>query len=683
MVANASKISDFLSQNKTQFIIPVYQRNYDWKIEQCKQLLDDLMTIGNNNDIHFIGSIVYLHDSIYTATDIKELVIIDGQQRLTTIMLIYVALYRLAKFLNKNSLFDEINETYLINKYSSSSEKLKLRNTENNDRAFRFLLEDNQSTDYNEYSNIIRNFDYIKDRINENNYEVVLAGLSKLSYVEISLERGKDDPQKIFESINSTGLELSQADLIRNYILMGLKYDEQKYIYNTYWRYIEDHTKYIAKNENKLSDFIRDFLTLENKRIPNKDTVYIEFKKKYDVSTFTELEKNLQNIKNMSTFYNKVINPQFEKDKDIQEELKYINQLESEVTYPFILSVYKDYDAEIINKVTFINVLELIQSFVWRRFITGLPPNALNKIFMNLYEKINKSEYVNSLQISLLQKSGDQKFPTNDEIIEALHGKDIYSIKSKKIHYLFEKLENFENKEKVLIQGNADITIEHIFPQNPDISWRNDLSGEEYDTIKEKYLHTISNLTLSGNNGQLGNMSFLKKKNYPKNGYSDSRLWLNKFLSSINEWNIKQLESRFELTIKRFLKIWKYPDVDISKVLSIGEVNIFQADEPTSKKLDYYILLDEKKTMSSILEMYADVVRQLLDKNMSMFFTTVLAEDIDLTKKENKNNLRSPLQVNENWYIEGNLSHIDKFKRIKEILTTFDLEDELTIKYAE
>jgi uncharacterized protein with ParB-like and HNH nuclease domain len=271
MVANSSKIQDFLSQPKTQFIIPVYQRNYDWSISQCKQLLDDIMSIGcNDRNVHFIGSIVYIHDNIYTSAKIKELIIIDGQQRLTTIMLIYVALYRLAKQTNNYTLLDEINETYLINKFVSNIEKLKLRPTENNDKAFHFLLSDEPISEYPEFSNIIENFDYINGRIDQDNYEFVLRGLSKLIFVEISLERGKDDPQRIFESLNSTGLELSQADLIRNYILMGLKHDDQQRIYNTYWDFIEKKARVSSSNESKVSDFIRDYLTLEIQPLPAK-----------------------------------------------------------------------------------------------------------------------------------------------------------------------------------------------------------------------------------------------------------------------------------------------------------------------------------------------------------------------------------------------------------------------------
>ncbi|MDJ0647318.1 MAG: DUF262 domain-containing protein [Xenococcaceae cyanobacterium MO_188.B19] len=245
MKANETKVEDFLSSNKTQFVIPVYQRNYDWCTSQCKQLLDDILDVGKTPKMnaHFIGSIVYVHDDVYTASRIKELTIIDGQQRLTTLTLIYLVIYRLAKELKDEELIDEISETYLINKFAREEQKSKLRPTENNDKALNYLLRSDDNEDFQDFSKVIDNFNYFKGRITEENYQFVLEGLSKLMFVEISLDRKKDDPQRIFESLNSTGLDLSQADLIRNYILMDLNRNDQNKIYQNYWKIIEKFAK--------------------------------------------------------------------------------------------------------------------------------------------------------------------------------------------------------------------------------------------------------------------------------------------------------------------------------------------------------------------------------------------------------------------------------------------------------
>ncbi|MFU2021198.1 DUF262 domain-containing protein, partial [Avibacterium paragallinarum] len=316
MKANETKVEDFLSSNKTQFVIPVYQRNYDWDTYQCKQLLDDILEVGinHNRNAHFIGSIVYVHDDIYTSSRIKELSIIDGQQRLTTLTLIYLAIYRFAIENGDEDRQIEILETYLTNKFSGQEEKLKLRPTENNDKAIKYLLRGDSREEFNHFSKVIENFNYFKSRITAENIEIVLKGLSKLMFVEISLDREKDDPQRIFESLNSTGLALSQADLIRNYILMGLSYDEQTEIYNNYWEIIENLAKDEKNNINKVSDFIRDYLTLVNNTIPTKNSVYLAFKSKYPNTNVKELKLHLYQIKSLAKYYNKLLNPQNESD---------------------------------------------------------------------------------------------------------------------------------------------------------------------------------------------------------------------------------------------------------------------------------------------------------------------------------------------------------------------------------
>lgn len=685
MKANETKVEDFLSSNKTQFVIPVYQRNYDWSTGQCKQLLDDIFEVGNNKKMnaHFIGSIVYVHDDVYTASRIKELTIIDGQQRLTTLTLIYLALYQLAKDLKDEGLKSEISETYLINKFAPEEEKLKLRPTDNNDKALKFLLRENSGEEYTDFSKLIDNFNYFKGRISEENYQVVLKGLSKLMFVEVSLDREKDDPQRIFESLNSTGLELTQADLIRNYILMGLNRKDQNKIYQNYWEVIEKLAKDESSNASRVSDFIRDYLTLENKNIPNKGKVYLEFKEKYPTGNLEELEAVLSSLKTLVKHYNKLVNPKNESDKEIKRQLEYISKLEINVAYPFLMKVYDDYSKNFIDKPTFLKVLDLIQSFTWRRFILGLPTNALNKIFMNLYDKVDTSNYIYSIQKSLLQRTGVQRFPRNTEVIDALKIKDVYNIKSKNRTYLLERLENFENREPVLIDGNTDITIEHIFPQNPDAKWKLELGVDEYNYIKENYLNTIGNLTLSGNNGKLGNKPFIEKRDLPEAGYKDSRLWLNKYLTILEKWNKSEIERRFDLIAERFLKIWEVPDISIDDTLDGNEINIFEAEEPKGKKLEYAVFFDQKIEVNQVAKLYFEVFKQLFELQPETFFTTELAEKIGLTKNPTEGNPRQAIQLNDTYVIEGNIDNNGKFDRIKLALTLFDFEDELMIKYAE
>ena len=691
MKANETKIDKFLATNETTFAIPVYQRNYDWNLVQCKQLLFDIIETGKNEKVnaHFIGSIVYVHDDVYTASGLTELTIIDGQQRLTTITLIFIALYRLAQQLENPTLVSRIHKTYLINEFAPEAEKLKLKPTDNNKEALRHILNSSDGEEFNGYSRIIENFNFFKSHINKENFEIVMRGLNKLIFVDIALDRQKDNPQRIFESLNSTGLELSQADLIRNYILMGLSRTNQEKIYKSYWEVIEKNAKDEILNKSRVSDFIRDYLTLINKEIPNKGEVYVKFKSQYPTTTIAELENVLADLKSLVKYYNKLINPKNEIDKDIRTQLEYINRLEINVAFPFLMKVYEDYSNSIIDKPTFISVLNLVQSYTWRRFILGLPTNALNKIFMGLYyhKDFKKEDYLTSIQKILLKLSRVQRFPRNAEVINALKEKDVYNIKPKNRIYLLERLENFNNIEHVVIEGNSDITIEHIFPQNPDPKWKIELGQEEYNFIKENYLNTIGNLTLSGNNGKLGNKPFIEKRDMnidgKEQGYKFSRLWLNRDLKEKDKWNKEEIEKRANEISERFMKIWEMPEVEIEQESDNDEVNIFDAEDPKHKKLEYAIFFDQRLEVNQVAKLYIEVFKQLFDLQPETFFTSDIGHKISLSKNPLEDCLRQALPLNDTYFIEGNIDNIGKFERIKQALSVFGFEDELIIKYAD
>jgi uncharacterized protein with ParB-like and HNH nuclease domain len=686
MKATETSLSSFLSQNKTQFIIPVYQRNYDWLEEQCKQLFSDIIEVGTSDEAstHFIGSIVFIHDGVYTSSDVKPLVVIDGQQRLTTISLLYLAMYNAALEFGNTEKATEINETYLINKFvKEDSSKLKLKQTDINAKAFKFLLENSDPKEYGEFSKVIDNYSFFKRNITNENFETIVLGLSRLLFVEISLERGKDDPQRIFESLNSTGLELSQSDLIRNYILMGLDPKTQEKVFNQYWSPIEENAKDLTSNDSRVSDFIRDYLTLTNKKIPNKNRVYEEFKLKYPNRDDEFYNSTLTLLKKYSRNYRKLINPTEEPDKNIHRELRHINNLEINVCYPFLIPVFEDYNDNIISKEILLQVLRLIQTFAFRRFIVGLPTNALNRIFMTLYSDIDKSNYVQSIQTSLVKKRGAHRFPTDLEVGNVLKERDMYFIKSKTRSYYFELMENYNNKEYVDVTS-SDITIEHIFPQNPDIKWNDDLDEGEMRIFKEKYLNTVSNLTLSGNNGALGNKTFIEKKNMNagggEQGYKYSRLWLNSFLKDLDCWGMMEYNRRFDIILERFLKIWSYPDVETLLKSEEDEENIFSAASPTGKKLDYFIFKGEQYVENEVTKMYAIVLQLLFHENPHTFFNTDLREYLKLTT--NSETLNHAFALDENYSIESMIDNEGKFRRLKRALTLYNYEDELFIKYS-
>lgn len=687
MKANEVALNSFLSQAKTQFVIPVYQRNYDWTEDQCRQLFIDILEVGKKQGgTHFIGSIVFIHEGVYTSSEVRQLVVIDGQQRLTTFSLLYLALYKYAKENGLEEKADELNDTFLTNKYvKEENSKLKLKQSDSNAKALKFLATNNNPKDYGEYSNVINNYNFFKQNINGENIQTIFNGLNSLLFVEISLERGKDDPQRIFESLNSTGLELSQADLIRNYILMGLEPLEQIRIFENYWEIIESNAKDYTKEESRVSDFIRDYLTYKIKKIPNKTAVYEEFKLRYPERNYKFYNETIKEIKEFSIFYHKLINPTKEEDLEISKELNFINRLEINVSYPFLLPVYNDYANNIIDKTTLVNILRLIQSYTWRRFIQDLPTSTINKIFLNLYSDININNYYESLEKALIKKKNRQRFPNNGEIEVTLAVKDVYNTKSKNTVYLLELLENFNNREYVSID-NPDITIEHIYPQNPDAKWYDMLEENSIKEMEDKYLHTISNLTLSGNNGSLGNKIFAEKKTLNKDnkqqGYIYSRLWLNQYLKEIDEWNLDTIEKRYKILYDRFIQIWKYPDVILEdeEIENDEDYNIFNAPDPRYRKLDYFIFKDEKIITDEVAKMYYHVVSALFEENSSAFNHPDLKNLLFLST--NPSDLRSPYKLNSSYYIEANIDNNTKFKKLKTLLTKFDYEEELLINFS-
>ena len=682
MKANELPIINFLQAPNVQFVIPVYQRNYDWTNNECKELLNDIIAVEKEDrGTHFIGSIVFIYEGAYSTSKVKELVIIDGQQRLTTINILYVALYRFAKNNGMQQEADMLYNMFLVNQYvQQESSKLKLKQTDTNSSAFKAIMNGIEN-EFEHYSNVIENFNFFKLAITKKSFKTILNGLRRLIFVEISLERGKDDPQRIFESLNSTGLDLSQSDLIRNYILMDLDPKNQQKVFNQIWNPIEENARDLTKQKSLVSSYIRDYLTLRNKKIPNKSKVYLEFKKLYtlkDEAYYQELE----NIKSLSTHYKKFINPSTVQEQKIRRELKYISRLEINVAFPFLLQVFEDAENGLITNEELIRVLKLIQTYTWRRFVVGLPTNALNKIFMTLYSEVDTEEYYESIALALIKKRGSAKFPTDEDLKTALRDKDLYNIKSKNRNYMFELLENFNNREYV-DTSHEKITIEHIFPQNPNDDWNEDIAPNDYFQFKEKYLNTLANLTLSGNNGALSNKGFYAKKSMNKEGgeqgYIFSRLWLNDYLKSIDNWDINKYNERFDLIYNRFLKIWEYPDIKVPIYDDSEEQNIFNADSPTHKKLEYFIFENDKIEERDIADMYYLVIKKLFEKNAQL-----LIDNQDILKiTRNIDDFRAPQKLDNGYFIESNLANNSKFRRLKKLLTLFELEDELVIKYED
>lgn len=569
MKAEAVNFLEFLSKAGTQFIIPVYQRTYSWDKEHCKKLWEDILQVGTQEAMqaHFVGSVVYLHEDAYHHSSIKQLLVIDGQQRLTTLTLLLGALCEaideelLEKFSKK-----KITNRYLINPDEENEKKYKLILTKQDKDTLIALVDKDKAKPKEISRKIQENFEFFKENLekNKDKLESICKGINKLLIIDVALERGKDDPQLIFESMNSTGKELSQSDLIRNYVLMDLAPEAQSEFYEKHWRVMELE---FGENFNKLTQgkpdkqsfdyFARHYLTIKlGGYTPNLDGIYDAFKKykhKQNIST----KDLLLDLQKYAQFYCTMAFGK-EEDKEIKSRFRNLKALDCEVAYPFLLELYRDYDGGTLSRADFLEILKLIESYVLRRAVCGISTNALNKVFAFYAKSINKERYLESVKEYFAIQGGNAIFPNDTKFHEALISKEDFYKFSKK-NYFFDKLENLDRKEKVSIN---EYSFEHIMPQNIDNSreWQKEL-GQDWQEIHEKYLHTLGNLTLTGYNSEYSNAPFKEKQNM-KGGFKQSPLRLNQGLKNIESWNEYSIKQRAEELAKDALQIWTYPEVD-------------------------------------------------------------------------------------------------------------------------
>ena len=540
MKGSELRLIEYMEGSKKRFIIPVYQRNYDWKIENCKQLYDDLIqVIKNNSKTHFFGSIVSVYEPSGRNT---EFLIIDGQQRLTTMSLLFLALYNLLEekiiISEDESLKDQIYEDFLVDKYQPQEKRMKLKPIKNDQKAFSKLF--NSKDDYIKDSNLTINYSYFYERIQKQEITIdeLFDAICRLEIINITLNN-EDNPQLIFESLNSTGLDLSEGDKIRNYILMGLPKQKQDEYYEKYWNCIEKCTKY------DVSSFIRDYLSVKQLVIPSQKKVYINFKKYVEDSSLKIIEI-LEDLLSYAKRYNILLCGKTS-SKELNSCINRLNRLETTVTRPFFLEVLRLYDENQINLNEVAEAFSITESYLFRRTICDLPTNALNKIFLLLNREIMRydgtdSNYIEKLKFALLSKKDRARFPNDDDFSLMFTEKPIYQMNSKNKIYILERLENFgtlEDKDIYRHYDEGEYSIEHIMPQHLTPAWIKEL-GDSYEEIHDTWLHRIANLTLTAYNSKYSNSTFVEKKTM-KNGFEDSGIRLNTYVSKKDKWTLAEL----------------------------------------------------------------------------------------------------------------------------------------------
>lgn len=597
-----------LLDGKKQFTIPIYQRTYSWHLKQCQQLFNDIQRIGVDESelSHFIGSIVYFKPGTSPITSVPELLVIDGQQRLTTVSLLLLALTHFLKeqkdFILEDESWQEIQETYLINKHRKDDSRFKLLLTRKDKSTYTNLVDEIELT-ANHSKRVLENYNFFKGKINKENALDVYHGIKKLIIVDVILERDKDNPQLIFESLNSTGLDLSQADLIRNHILMGQPINKQNDLYERYWYPMEQS---FGENIGSLAWFIRDYLTMKEASIPRIGQVYEVYKKFLtSKSGFKSVEEAVKNLHLYAKYYVRIALLK-EEDPSIAKKLKEITKLKIDTSYPFLLAIYGDFEEEQINKEEFIEIISLVSNYVFRRAICGIPTNSLNKTFATLYKRIKRETYLESVKAVFILMDGYRRFPSNTEFSKELQIKDVYNFRSR--NYLLESLENLKRKELV----NAEnYTIEHILPQNENVSlqWKNEL-GINWEKVKDKYLHSLGNITLTGYNSELSDRPFNDKKTIP-GGFDTSPLFLNESVKAETKWNEEAILRRASKLAESACMVWKQPTLPEDKLI------LYKEPEGV-KEHSVYDLDNYDHLQGEMLDLYRQLEKRILNIDASV-----------------------------------------------------------------
>lgn len=602
-------LRDFIGTNKVLFRIPVYQRNYDWSDSNCNRLLDDVYTIIETGDKHFLGTIVFMAAKS-GGFALQEYIIIDGQQRLTTLMLILKALSVVAQSVG-DECYHEIEEQYLHNKYCDEEFKVKLKPIKTDNRQFLLLL-NGKLDEMDEETHIYQNFILCKERFERwcsrgINPSAVLDALTKLEIVEIVLTKGEDDPQVIFESINSTGLELSNADLIRNYLLMNA--DDQERLYEDYWLFIEKTLRNKMDYSN-LDDFFMQYIVYKTSKPVNSRQLYSSFVKLFKDSGYTQ-ESILEELKYYAEIFGAFVYGSKAYSEKINKYLKSLRLLNQTTCYPFLLHVFDDYHHhnDVIDEATVEKILHFILSYLLRRLVCGVPSNTLRGLFTYLYKRIfkvssNKKKYYESLNKFLFTVSSKDVVPSAAEFERSLQRANIYG-NNALCRFLLLDIENGDGKEVLQAEN---LTIEHIMPQTLSADW-NYINPEEH----EQYLHTLGNLSVTGYNSELSNKSFKEKQEIIRE--NSKAVVLNSDVLAKDSWGIVDIQVRAKRLANIVLARYRIDKVDDDSIEFeyIDTMTLDDYDDVTGKKLVSFKLFGETYRQNKFVFMLFDVIK-LLDK---------------------------------------------------------------------
>ncbi len=681
-----------------QCIIPIYQRSYSWQESECEQLWKDIVRTGSKDDqaSHFIGSIVYVDDRGNEGIGRTPVLVIDGQQRLTTVTLLIAALARALENREAPKGFSprQLRTNYLINDNEEDEEedykyKLLLSKT---DRTSLLAVIDRQDWPKEHSIRIQENFEFFAEQLSKISSEQlyqVCRGLSRLMIVDISLERPYDDPQLIFESLNSTGRKLSQSDLIRNFVLMRLEPKIQNRLYERHWHPMEVAFGQKAYTE-EFDAFVRHYLTIKNKgEIPNIEQVYEAFKIYADSFIPENIEPLLVDFHAYADYYSAVA-LDAESDPELKTAFRNLRELKVNVAYPFLLELYGDYVRHLLSREEFLTIVQLIESYVFRRAICEVPTNSLNKTFATFARGIDKGRYLESVQARFLSLQFYQRFPDDEEFQQKLTTRDLYHFRNS--NWLLGRIEeNYGSKERANIEK---CTIEHIMPQKIEnsLEWQAEL-GPEWEDIHALLLNTLGNLTLTGYNSEYSNRPFQVKRDMP-GGFAQSRLQMNAMLGKAEHWNKTTILHRAEELFRHAVQIWPRPVLDPavlksyeSPAVPVGKNGADTMDMSASKTLAMHPFIDKDGPMhelfldfrTRVLALHPAVSEDILKSYVAY---KAMTNFVDVIPRKKKLILSVNIRINELDDPQNRCRLMTKQNRWANGFVEFDMESGSDLPYA-
>ncbi len=672
MIAKEGYIVRFLDGADKKFVIPVYQRPYSWKKSNCELLIKDLQEVSRcNYPSHFFGSIVYVENDIGGC---HEYVIIDGQQRLTTVSLLLLAI---RNYIADNNIENGINglkitEAYLTDKYAAGEKKLKLKLVQGDDDAYDRLIENISPITNN---NVTVNYEYFYNEVlkKSTNDEIknLYDSIMKLMIVNISLSpHNGDDPQLIFESLNSTGLDLEESDKIRNYVLMKMDSVKQERIYRNYWEKLEEK---VSKND--INKFIRYYLAVKTRELANENKLYFVFKA-YRESQGGAIEDILSDMLFYADFYKTIRNAKVGQSLAL-DCIARINKLEVNTVIPLLFDLFAAKHNGLLSDDEMFEATKLTESYIARRMICGLPTSALNKIFVSIgaeiqrYIEKNGATFLNALKYAVLCKTGKNRFPNEHDFAEKFVSFELYNLKPSGKKYILERLENYNNRERVAVEDlidSGELTIEHIMPQTLSEEWKKQL-GINWELTHTKYIDTVGNLTLTAYNSDYSNLVFLKKKNMPDKGFAYSKLSLNSYVKTCETWGEMEIKKRASLLCTQATDIWQMPETNFTPEVTEEWLSLEDEDDFTNKQITKIVLLGDEINVDNITDAYKKVNTALY-----MLDPVRFANIDNVYHSENPNDLRSAYELATKMYIETNLSSQHKINILRSLFTHFELD---------